>query len=107
MELFADSNRAIDALFKAIFKARAIMSHFVYNCPVLYARPNRLPILPRVSWNYCTTLPSRARIDLETPSISLPLLINQPHGNGTRKTCLWITTEMLRGSRKLDCSERD
>ena len=97
MELFADSNRAIDALFKAIFKARAIMSHSVYNCPVLYARPNRLPILPRVSWNYCTTLPSRARIDLETPSTSLPLLINHPHGNVTRKTCLWIEPELQSG----------
>jgi DNA-directed RNA polymerase subunit K/omega len=47
-----------------------------------------------VSWNYCTTLPSRARIDLETPSTSLPLLINQPHGNVTTKSCLFYDRKL-------------
>ena len=91
MESLADSNRAIDVLFKA----RVIMFYFVYNCPVLYARPNRLPILPRVSWNYCTTLPSRARIDLETPTAYCLVFTHQPSsGYVTIKTGPCFLTEL-------------
>jgi len=40
--LFTDSACENYAIFKAIFKASVSMSHIVYNCPVSYARPNKI-----------------------------------------------------------------
>ena len=46
-----------------------------------------------VSWNYCTTLPSHARIDLETRH-GIP---SRLHGNVTTKSCLYNLSELMRG----------